>query len=77
MQRTTAKGSILVAFALYAHASGEAEYTTDMPRTARELVGAFIDTSVGDGVLAGIDLKRVIDAPGVVDVVLAADFKSQ
>ena len=56
-------------------ASGEAIYTSDTHQP-RELCGAFIDTHIAGGVLSAVDVSAVKAAPGVVDVILASDFRS-
>ena len=56
------------------HVSGEAQYTDDLPEPRGTLHAALGLSAVARGRLAQLDLTAVRDAPGVVDVITAADI---
>ncbi len=55
------------------HVSGEARYTDDLPEPRDTLHMALGVSPVAHGRLDGLDLTAVRSAPGVVDVIAAAD----
>lgn len=56
------------------HACGEAAYTDDLPEPKGLLHAALGVSPIAHGRLTGIDLDAVRSAPGVVDVIVAADI---
>ncbi|XP_035702304.1 xanthine dehydrogenase/oxidase isoform X3 [Folsomia candida] len=58
-------------------ASGEAEYTTDIPKRPDELFGVFILSTIGSGTLKSIDATEALAMPGVVRLITAKDVKGK
>ncbi|XP_021958024.1 xanthine dehydrogenase [Folsomia candida] len=58
-------------------ASGEAEYTTDIPKRPDELFGVFILSTIGSGTLKSIDATEALAMPGVVQLITAKDIKGK
>src|SRR5215211_7493591 len=56
------------------HVAGEATYTDDIPELAGTLYAALALSGTAHARVEGIDLTAVRSAPGVVDVLLAADI---
>ncbi|HVO88494.1 MAG TPA: xanthine dehydrogenase molybdopterin binding subunit [Casimicrobiaceae bacterium] len=56
------------------HVSGEAAYTDDIPEPRGTLYAAFGVSDVAHGELVAIDVTDVASAPGVRDVITAADI---
>jgi xanthine dehydrogenase large subunit len=56
------------------HVCGEAAYTDDLPEPKGMLHAALGMSPIAHGRLAGTDLDAVRNAPGVVDVIVAADI---
>jgi xanthine dehydrogenase large subunit len=56
------------------HVSGEAAYTDDLPEPKGLLHAALGVSPIAHGKLTAIDLAAVRSAPGVVDVIVAADI---
>lgn len=55
------------------HVSGEARYVSDLARVDGQLFACAGGSAIAHGRVRGMDLSRVRAAPGVVDVVTAAD----
>ena len=43
---------------MYVQASGEAQYTTDIPALPNELAGAFVLTTKGNAKIASVDISK-------------------
>ena len=56
------------------HVSGEALYTDDLPEPKGMLHAALGVSPIAHGRITGVDLDAVRSAPGVVDVIVAADI---
>jgi xanthine dehydrogenase large subunit len=59
------------------HVTGEAVYIDDMPEPAGTLHGALGLSTVAHGTIRSIDLSAVKTAPGVIDVLTAADVPGE
>lgn len=59
------------------HVSGTAPYVDDLPTPANALHACFGLAPVGRSVIEALDLSAVWAAPGVVDVITAADFPGE
>jgi len=55
------------------HVTGEAAYTDDLPEPTGTLHAALGVSTIAHGTLRSVDVARVREAPGVVDVIVAAD----
>ncbi|KAL5509791.1 hypothetical protein EMCRGX_G005217 [Ephydatia muelleri] len=55
-------------------ASGEAQYTTDIPPYPDELAAAFVLTTQGNATITGINLDLAAKMPGFMKVLTAADI---
>lgn len=55
-------------------ASGEAEYTTDIPTQFGELAAAFVITTQGNAKIINIDDKSAMSMPGAIQVITAKDI---
>jgi xanthine dehydrogenase large subunit len=56
------------------HVGGEAAYTDDLPEPKGMLHAALGVSPIAHGRLTGVDLSAVRSAPGIVDVIVAADI---
>ncbi|XP_028411480.1 xanthine dehydrogenase-like [Dendronephthya gigantea] len=67
MMKTTAK----------LQASGEAQYTDDIPRQEDEIYGAFVTTTQGNCKLSNVDVSEVLKLPGVLKYISAKDIPGE
>ena len=72
--RKVAVGAALAHDSAHLHVTGRASYTDDLPEPRNLLHVAVGMSSEPHATLGDIDVSRVLDAPGVVDVCLAADI---
>ncbi|XP_045916381.1 aldehyde oxidase 6 isoform X2 [Micropterus dolomieu] len=56
------------------HATGEAVYCDDIPRTNGELFLALVTSSRAHAKITGLDMSEALQLPGVVDVITAKDI---
>jgi xanthine dehydrogenase/oxidase len=61
----------------YYQTSGEAKYVYDMTPFANQLYGVFIQASVSNCKLSGMDTSEASRMPGVVRIIAASDIKGE
>ncbi len=72
-----AVGAALEHDSAHLHVSGEARYIDDLPEPRRALHAAIGTSACAHGRVARLDLDAVRGAPGVVDVITAADIPGE